>query len=169
MVANFTPVPRDGYRIGVPRTGFWRELLNSDAEIYGGSGVGNRGGMQAEQCRLPRPRTLARGHRAAAGRRSIRSGIVTDKWVCIHGHFYQPPRENPWLEAVEPQPSAHPYRDWNERITAECYRPNAAARVVDNSNQIIQIVDNYQRMSFNVGPDADVVARASTRPTSTTR
>jgi hypothetical protein len=77
---------------------------------------------------------------------------VNDKWVCIHGHFYQPPRENPWLEAVEPQPSAHPYRDWNERVTAECYRPNAAARVVDNSNHIIQIVDNYQRMSFNVGP-----------------
>jgi hypothetical protein len=75
-----------------------------------------------------------------------------DKWVCIHGHFYQPPRENPWLEAVEPQPSAHPYRDWNERITAECYRPNLAARVVDNGNQIIAIVDNYQRMSFNVGP-----------------
>lgn len=77
---------------------------------------------------------------------------MNDKWVCIHGHFYQPPRENPWLEAVEPQPSAHPYRDWNERVTAECYRPNAAARVVDNSNHIIQIVDNYQRMSFNVGP-----------------
>ncbi len=75
-----------------------------------------------------------------------------DKWICIHGHFYQPPRENPWLETVEPQPSAHPYRDWNERITAECYRPNAAARVVDNGNQIIAIVDNYQRMSFNVGP-----------------
>jgi hypothetical protein len=77
---------------------------------------------------------------------------VTEKWVCIHGHFYQPPRENPWLEAVEAQPSAHPYHDWNQRITAECYRPNAAARVVDSANQIIQIVDNYQRMSFNVGP-----------------
>ena len=75
-----------------------------------------------------------------------------DKWICIHGHFYQPPRENPWLEVVEPQPTAHPYRDWNERITAECYRPNAAARVVDNGNQIIAIVDNYQRMSFDVGP-----------------
>ncbi|MGE0547215.1 MAG: DUF3536 domain-containing protein [Kofleriaceae bacterium] len=77
---------------------------------------------------------------------------MTEKWVCIHGHFYQPPRENPWLEAIEPQPSAHPYRDWNERITAECYRPNTAARVVDGTNHIIQIVDNYQRMSFNVGP-----------------
>jgi hypothetical protein len=77
---------------------------------------------------------------------------VSDKWICIHGHFYQPPRENPWLEAIEPQPSAHPYRDWNERVTAECYRPNAAARVVDHTNQIIQIVDNYQRVSFDVGP-----------------
>src|SRR5262249_37109789 len=77
---------------------------------------------------------------------------VSEKWVCIHGHFYQPPRENPWLEAIEPQPSAHPYRDWNERITAECYRPNSAARVVDGQGQIIKIVDNYQRMSFNVGP-----------------
>jgi hypothetical protein len=77
---------------------------------------------------------------------------VSEKWVCIHGHFYQPPRENPWLEAIEPQPSAHPYRDWNERITAECYRPNTAARVVDGQGHIIQIVDNYERMSFNVGP-----------------
>ncbi len=77
---------------------------------------------------------------------------MSEKWVCIHGHFYQPPRENPWLEAIEPQPSAHPYRDWNERITAECYRPNTAARVVDGTNHIIKIVDNYQRMSFNVGP-----------------
>ena len=77
---------------------------------------------------------------------------VSERWVCIHGHFYQPPRENPWLEAIEPQPSARPYRDWNERITAECYRPNTAARVIDGQGQIIKIVDNYERMSFNVGP-----------------
>jgi hypothetical protein len=77
---------------------------------------------------------------------------LSQKWVCIHGHFYQPPRENPWLEAIEPQPSAHPYRDWNDRITAECYRPNTAARVIDGAGHIIKIVDNYQRMSFNVGP-----------------
>ena len=75
-----------------------------------------------------------------------------NRWVCIHGHFYQPPRENPWLEAIEPQPSAHPYADWNERITAECYRPNSAARVIDGHGQIIKIVDNYERMSFDVGP-----------------
>jgi hypothetical protein len=77
---------------------------------------------------------------------------MSEKWVCVHGHFYQPPRENPWLEEIEPQPSARPYPDWNARITAECYRPNTAARVVDAAGTIIAIVDNYQRMSFNVGP-----------------
>src|SRR5215470_9704057 len=106
---------------------------------------------------LGRARAVARRHGAAARDRRVRrvviaSSAMSQKWVCIHGHFYQPPRENPWLEAIEPQPSAHPYRDWNERITAECYRPNAAARVVDNQGTIIKIVDNYQRMSFNVGP-----------------
>lgn len=77
---------------------------------------------------------------------------MTARWVCIHGHFYQPPRENPWLEEIEPQPSAHPWHDWNARITAECYRPNSAARVVDGAGRIMRIVDNYERMSFNVGP-----------------
>ena len=51
--------------------------------------------------------------------------------ICIHAHFYQPPRENPWLEAVERQESAYPYHDWNERITAECYAPNGASRILD--------------------------------------
>ena len=55
------------------------------------------------------------------------------RYICIHGHFYQPPRENPWLEAIELQDSAAPYHDWNERITEECYRPNGWARVVDAS------------------------------------
>ena len=54
-----------------------------------------------------------------------------DRYVCIHGHFYQPPRENPWLEAIELQDSAYPYHDWNERITAECYAPNASSRILD--------------------------------------
>ncbi len=74
------------------------------------------------------------------------------RYVCIHGHFYQPPRENPWLEMVERQPSASPFHDWNERITVECYRPNATARILDEQNRIRRIVDNYARMSFNVGP-----------------
>ncbi|MCE9572726.1 MAG: DUF3536 domain-containing protein [Deltaproteobacteria bacterium] len=74
------------------------------------------------------------------------------RYVCVHGHFYQPPRENPWLEIVEPQPSAAPYPDWNARITAECYRPNTAARIVDGEGRIIRIVDNFERMSWNVGP-----------------
>ena len=62
-------------------------------------------------------------------------------YACIHGHFYQPPRENPWLEAVEIQGSAAPYHDWNERITAECYAPNGAARVVNGQNKIIRILN----------------------------
>ena len=74
------------------------------------------------------------------------------RFVCVHGHFYQPPRENPWLEAVETQDSAAPYHDWNERITAECYAPNGAARVVDSKNRILRITNNYARMSFNLGP-----------------
>jgi hypothetical protein len=72
--------------------------------------------------------------------------------IVIHGHFYQPPRENPWLEAVEIQDSAAPYHDWNERVTAECYAPNGAARRVDDQNRIVDIVDNFQKISFNVGP-----------------
>jgi alpha-amylase/alpha-mannosidase (GH57 family) len=74
------------------------------------------------------------------------------RFVCVHGHFYQPPRENPWLETVETQDSAAPYHDWNDRITAECYAPNGAARIVDGKNRILRITNNYARMSFNVGP-----------------
>jgi alpha-amylase/alpha-mannosidase (GH57 family) len=73
-------------------------------------------------------------------------------YVCIHGHFYQPPRENPYLEAIELQDSAYPYHDWNERITAECYAPNAASRIVDAENRIVKLVNNYAHISFNFGP-----------------
>jgi alpha-amylase/alpha-mannosidase (GH57 family) len=74
------------------------------------------------------------------------------RFICIHGHFYQPPRENPWLETVETQDNAVPYHDWNERICAECYAPNGAARVLNVKNQITRIVNNYARISFNFGP-----------------
>ncbi|MGD0293848.1 MAG: DUF3536 domain-containing protein [Terracidiphilus sp.] len=77
---------------------------------------------------------------------------VSKRFVCIHGHFYQPPRENPWLETVETQDTAAPYHDWNERICAECYATNGAARIVNNKNQITRIVNNYARISFNYGP-----------------
>jgi len=73
-------------------------------------------------------------------------------YICIHNHFYQPPRENPWLEAIELQDSAYPYHDWNERITAECYAPNSASRVLDNQDRITDIVNNYASISFNFGP-----------------
>jgi alpha-amylase/alpha-mannosidase (GH57 family) len=75
-----------------------------------------------------------------------------DNYICIHAHFYQPPRENPWLETIEYQDSAHPYHDWNQRITAECYRPNAVSRILDSQGRIDQIINNYSRISFNFGP-----------------
>lgn len=74
------------------------------------------------------------------------------RYLCIHGHFYQPPRENPWLEAIELQDSAYPYHDWNERITAECYGPNAVSRILDGEHRIERIVNNYAQISFNFGP-----------------
>src|SRR4051812_39635206 len=75
-----------------------------------------------------------------------------EKFICIHGHFYQPPRENPWLEAVELQDSALPYHNWNERITAESYAPNSSARMLDGEGRISRIVNNYAKISFNFGP-----------------
>ena len=74
------------------------------------------------------------------------------RYLTIHGHFYQPPRENPWLEAVETQDTAFPYHDWNERITVECYEPNASARILDDKERIRRIVNNYATISFNFGP-----------------
>jgi alpha-amylase/alpha-mannosidase (GH57 family) len=71
--------------------------------------------------------------------------------LTIHGHFYQPPRENPWLEAVETQDSAFPWHDWNARITTECYEPNASARILDEKDRIQRITNNYASISFNFG------------------
>jgi len=75
-----------------------------------------------------------------------------DKFICIHGHFYQPPRENAWLEAVELQDSAYPYHDWNERITAECYATMATSRLLDERGRIRDITNNYAKISFDFGP-----------------
>jgi alpha-amylase/alpha-mannosidase (GH57 family) len=78
--------------------------------------------------------------------------VNENRYLCIHGHFYQPPRENPWLETIELQDSAAPYHDWNERVTAECYAPNSAARILDAVGRIAKIVNNYSSISFNFGP-----------------
>jgi alpha-amylase/alpha-mannosidase (GH57 family) len=75
-----------------------------------------------------------------------------ERYLCIHGHFYQPPRENPWLEEVEVQDSAYPYHDWNERITAECYATNSSSRILDHNLRILEIVSNYSKISFDMGP-----------------
>lgn len=76
----------------------------------------------------------------------------TGIYIVIHGHFYQPPRENPYLDAIERQPSANPYHDWNERIYHECYRPNTVARVLNDRGELVGIINNYEYLSFNIGP-----------------
>jgi len=93
---------------------------------------------------------------------------MPERELVVHAHFYQPPRENPWTEMVAAEASAAPHHDWNERITAECYRPNGWARIVDDRGRVVAIVDNYAHLSFNVGPtllswleahEPDVLAR----------
>jgi alpha-amylase/alpha-mannosidase (GH57 family) len=80
--------------------------------------------------------------------------VVRRPELCIHGHFYQPPRENPWTGRVESQPSAAPAHDWNERITEECYRPNAEARLLADEARGLppREISNYSHMSFDFGP-----------------
>ena len=77
--------------------------------------------------------------------------IAQGIYVTVHGHFYQPPRENPYLNAIERQPSAYPYHDWNERIHHECYRPNAFARILNHNQELVGIVNNFEYLSFNIG------------------
>src|SRR5919108_2838710 len=77
---------------------------------------------------------------------------MTERYLCAHGHFYQPPRQNPWLEAIEAEESAAPFHDWNERITAECYAPNTAARIIDGEGRILDIDNTYAHITFNFGP-----------------
>lgn len=87
-----------------------------------------------------------------------------NRFICIHGHFYQPPRESPWLEAIERQESAYPYHDWNERITSECYEANTAARILDGQGRIVDIVNNYSKISFNLGPTLMTWLREQSHP-----
>ena len=78
--------------------------------------------------------------------------IKKQVFLTVHGHFYQPPRENPWLEAIEQQDSALPFHDWNERINNECYNPNSVSKIVNSKNQILNVVNNYEYISYNFGP-----------------
>jgi len=79
-------------------------------------------------------------------------GTAIEQYICVHGHFYQPYREHPWLEEVEEEDSAHPFHDWNERVARECYAPNGAARLLDDKGRIVGIVSNYERISADFGP-----------------
>jgi alpha-amylase/alpha-mannosidase (GH57 family) len=78
--------------------------------------------------------------------------VTTGVFVTVHGHFYQPPREHPDLETIAHQPSASPFHDWNERIYHECYRPNAFARIYNDNGDVVEIINNYEYLSFNFGP-----------------
>ena len=63
----------------------------------------------------------------------------TQRYLCIHGHFYQPPREDPFTHCIPREPGAAPYNNFNEKITAECYQPNAD-------------LENFEYISFDIGP-----------------
>jgi alpha-amylase/alpha-mannosidase (GH57 family) len=78
--------------------------------------------------------------------------VSESRFVCVHGHFYQPPRDNPWTGSVEPEPSAWPLHDWNERVTEECYKPFTAARIHGEGHRIQELSNLFSRLSFNVGP-----------------
>ena len=72
--------------------------------------------------------------------------------VCVHGHFYQPPRENPWLGVLEEQDSAAPFHDWNERIASECYTALTCSPVADHEGKTRDLFNCYAHMSYNFGP-----------------
>jgi hypothetical protein len=74
------------------------------------------------------------------------------RWLVLHGHFYQPPREDPWTEEIEGEESAAPFANWNERIHAECYRPNARSRILGAWRKVKRLFNNYAWLSFNFGP-----------------
>jgi alpha-amylase/alpha-mannosidase (GH57 family) len=94
------------------------------------------------------PASITQTATAASDPLQTASGV----YVTVHGHFYQPPRENPYLDTIERQAGAAPFHDWNERINYECYRPNAFARVMNERGEIAGIVNNYEFLSFNIGP-----------------
>ena len=78
--------------------------------------------------------------------------MIKKYYLCIHGHFYQPPRENAWTNEISIQPTAAPFHDWNERIFQECYKPNSEAVIVDEHDNVIKKVNNFEYYNFNFGP-----------------
>lgn len=77
---------------------------------------------------------------------------ASERCLLVHGHFYQPPRENPWLGRIEPQQSAAPWDNWNQRIADECYLPMARSRIRDSDGRVVDLYNNYAHISFNFGP-----------------
>ena len=77
---------------------------------------------------------------------------MSSRYLIIHGHFYQPPRENPWILSIEPQDSAAPYDNWNLKIDRECYAANCRSRLLDSEGRISRLINNYEHLNFNFGP-----------------
>lgn len=82
----------------------------------------------------------------------LRNNLDKKISLCIHGHFYQPPREDPWTNEIETQPSAAPFHDWNERVFQECYKPNTEAIIVDDHDNVVKRVNNFEYFNFDFGP-----------------
>jgi alpha-amylase/alpha-mannosidase (GH57 family) len=78
--------------------------------------------------------------------------VQSSRYLIIHGHFYQPPRSNPWSGSIPIQLSAAPFANWNQRISRECYSPNTVARILGDDGLIVKIINNFEHISFNVGP-----------------
>ncbi len=119
---------------------------NADALNTEKLNAGIAGTPLSESMELPSAASSAHSDNIGSG------AIATGIYVTVHGHFYQPPRENPYLDAIERQPSASPCHDWNERVHYECYRPNAFARVLNDQGELLGIVNNFEYLSFNIGP-----------------
>jgi Domain of unknown function (DUF3536)/Glycosyl hydrolase family 57 len=76
--------------------------------------------------------------------------MAEPRYVILHGHFYQPPRESPWTGLITREPDAAPFANWNERILSECYTANARAQVIEGS--VVHIRNNYEAIDFDLGP-----------------
>ena len=136
--------------IGVPTEGNWKVLLNTDASEFGGSAAGTTATVQSGYAMSWTRAFNYVGITTIGYAFSWLGGVMNP--ICIHAHFYQPSRENPWTQRWEAQPSAAPYSSWNERITEECYAPNAAARLLDENGQTRGFRNTYVDISFDAGP-----------------
>ena len=156
VVLNHTPVLREGYRVGVPEPGIYDVVLNSDDGEFGGEWRGYRRRSCSRGCCTTWTGVVCAACVAAVGcslsEIAKESGARFMKKLCVHAHFYQPTREDLLRGGWRKEESAAPYVNWNARITAECYGPNIAARLLDNEGNYRDERNNYAYVSFDCGP-----------------